>query len=268
MRGRLLAFPLALILALALTAPAGAVTSGRPDGQAHPYVGLLVFDDAAGPAWRCTGSLISPTVILTAAHCTAGAVAARAWFQPDVTYAQVPFPLFPFGGPGSGAIEGIPHVYPEYASPFGDVGIVVLGQPVPSSQVGRFAQLPTAGKVETLPNKTALDYVGFGVQYQVQEPGVKPFDRWTGPRIRNYAPGQLIPGNFKGSDNLVKVTLNPGGGKGGLCFGDSGGPVLLGGTDIVLAVNSFVTNANCSGVGYGTRVDIQARLGWIGSFLA
>ena len=53
---------------------ASAITNGQPDGNNHPYVGLLVFDDAPGhPAWRCSGSLIAPTVVLTAAHCTVAA---------------------------------------------------------------------------------------------------------------------------------------------------------------------------------------------------
>jgi len=56
------------------------------------------------------------------------------------------------------------------------------------------------------------------------------------------------------------------GGSGGTCFGDSGGPDLLAGTSTVLAVNSYVTNANCSGVGYSARVDIPVVLAWIRSY--
>ena len=72
---------------------------------------------------------------------------------------------------------------------------------------------------------------------------------WTGLRVRLQAEAQLVSGNFVHSDEFIRLTQNPGGGKGGTCFGDSGGPDLLGGTDTVLAVNSYVTNGNCAGVG-------------------
>jgi hypothetical protein len=42
---------------------------------------------------------------------------------------------------------------------------------------------------------------------------------------------------------------------------------LLGGTDIVLGVNSHVTNVNCSGTGYSQRIDIPNVLSWIMSWL-
>ncbi len=271
---------LSLILVLAMVTAASAITNGQPDAGRHPYVGLLVFDvyDAdAGmnvPAWRCSGALIAPNVVLTAAHCTEGAVAARAWFAEDVTTD----PDYPFGGPGS--VEGTPVTNPDYniGNPYGgglpgfdyrDVGIVVLDESV---DVGGFAQLPTAGLVDTLKNKAPVDVVGYGVKYQAQIPGNElpqppPYYRWTGPRTRYYAPSEMVSGNFVHSAEFIRLSMNPGGGTGGTCFGDSGGPDLLGGTDTVLSVNSYVTNVNCSGVGYSSRVDIPEVLAWINTFL-
>ena len=115
MHRRFLAFAIAIVMALALFTPVAAITNGKPDGDDHPYVGLLVFDSAPDtPGWRCSGALIAPTVVLTAGHCTDGAVAARIWMYEDVTYDNVPFPLYPYGGPGSGAVEGTAHTNPNY----------------------------------------------------------------------------------------------------------------------------------------------------------
>lgn len=273
-----------LVFALATVGIASAITNGVPDGDNHPYVGLLVFDAAPGvPGWRCSGALIAPDVVLTAGHCTDGAVAARVWFDKDVTYDNYPYPLYPFGGPGSGAIEGTAFTNPMYRSPenpygggnglpafsYRDTGVVVLNESVTDKG---FAALPSPGQVDTLKNKTPIDFVGYGVQYQAQIPGNQlpqppPYYRWGGPRIRMYAPSELVSGKFVHSAEYMRLALNPGGGSGGTCFGDSGGPDLLGGTNTVLAVNSYVTNVNCSGVGYSARVDIPEVLAWIETFL-
>jgi hypothetical protein len=281
-RTKLLALVTAMLLAVTAAVPASAITNGTPDGDDHPYVGILVFDTLVEgtptPSWRCSGSLISPTVVLTAGHCTDGAVAARVWFAEDVTYAAVPFPLYPYGGAGSGAVEGTPFTNPDYRSadnPYGggnglpafsyrDVGVVVLDTAV---QMSEYAQLPDAGLVDTLASQTSIDFVGYGVQEQVMTfPGQSPRARWTGLRVRMYAPGELVSGKFVHSAEFLRASLNPGGGSGGTCFGDSGGPDLLGGTSTVLAVNSYVTNVNCAGVGYGARVDIPEVLEWILSY--
>ena len=247
-----------------------AITNGQPDGDDHPYVGLLVFDYAPGmPGWRCSGALIARNVVLTAGHCTDGAVAARIWFDEDVEGN----PEYPFSGITS--YEGVPHTNPKYRSdenPYGggnglpafsyrDVGVVVLDEPVVG--VG-YAELPTAGLVDTLKNKTDLDIVGYGVQ-ELHHGGGPPY--WTGLKVRLYAPSEMVSGKFVHASEYMRVALNPGGGTGGSCFGDSGGPDLLAGTDTVLAVNSYVTNYNCAGVGYSSRVDITEVLDWINGFL-
>lgn len=223
-------------------------------------------------------------MVLTAGHCTDGAVAARIWFDEDVTYDAVPFPLYPNGGPGSGAVEGTAYTHPAYRSadnPYGggnglpafsfrDIGVVVLDEPV---DLSAHAVLPSAGLVDELKPKAKIDFVGYGVQYQAQIPGNEvtqsppPRGRWAGPRVRMYAPSELVSGKFVHSAEYMKLALNPGGGSGGTCFGDSGGPDLKGGTDTVLAVNSYVTNVNCSGVGYAARVDVPEVLAWIEGFL-
>jgi hypothetical protein len=281
-------------------AAAFAITNGQPDGDNHPYVGLMVALDEDGvPLWRCSGSLLSPTVFLTAGHCVEEPAARIVvWFDsgpvltdPDYTAALLAdpdgivscddSPLFD-GYPCQGDVGGTPHLNPDYcASPcapglpnfaFRDVGVVTFDAPLSTSVVGEYAELPTAGLVDTLANKTAADFVGYGVQFQANIPGNQlpqppPFYRWTGPRERMFAPGELISGKFTHSDEFIRFSLNAGGGKGGTCFGDSGGPDLLGGTDTVLAVNSYVTNVNCSGVGYSQRVDIPEVLTWITGFM-
>jgi hypothetical protein len=235
---------LLMLLILGSAGIALAITNGQPDGNAHPYVGLVVFDVGGGPAWRTTGILISPTIVVTAGHGTDGADAARVWFDTDLTGNTE----YPFGG--STSTEGTPYTHPDFCIGCGkglpawdthDVGVVVLDEPVYLSE---YAELAT--------------------EDMVVRGGGRPY--WQGDLIRQFAPSKLIASKHKHGDEFIKLTANPAQGKGGATFGDSGGPVLINGTNTAIAINSYITNYNAAGVTYAHRLDTASVLEWIASF--
>jgi hypothetical protein len=247
---------LACVLAIAAT-PAGAVLYGSPDGNNHPYVGIVRFFDADGNyLWRCSGTLIAPKVFLTAGHCVFGTASAEVWLSETApTSAEV------ISGNYAHGITGTPYPNPGYDDfatfpNTSDVGIVVLDRAI---KLRTYGQLPTAGLVETLYKHSVFDIVGYGIQ------DVRPVEVAKVARIAGQATLVNATSGYSAGFNLHMSSNNGQPHQGGLCFGDSGGPVLYGST--VLAVNSFVINGNCAGSGYSYRIDQTGILTWIKSFL-
>src|SRR4026208_1133885 len=124
MKRLLLIFTSSFLLLLS-PMPANAITGGQVDtGNRYPFVGLLAFYDEEGEYMhRCTGTLLSPTVVLTAAHCTIGTALAYAYFEITV---PDDFRENPTG------ISGTPFTHPDFNPNTlrNDVGIVVLDQAV------------------------------------------------------------------------------------------------------------------------------------------
>ena len=167
MRKRILVALAATGLLAVGVASAVAVTDGEPDGEGHPYVGLMVAQDADGnPLWRCSGTLISPTLYLTAGHCTeAPAAHAEIWFDADVQ-AGIPGN----GYPNNGDVGGTPHTHPQYdpdAFYLFDLGVVVLDQPVAMAEYGK---LPELDQLDSLSPKRGQQDVTFTADGLVDEP--------------------------------------------------------------------------------------------------
>jgi hypothetical protein len=242
-----------------------AIQYGEKDGNDHPYVGIVVLYTSNNlPLWRCSGTLIQDDVFLTAGHCV-GAPAAKAhiWFdaeRADLAANEYPWPGFP-GPPGAlptkSDASGTPVPHPNFTGALtlpqtSDVGVVLLDSPVTMSTYGVVADVGTLDALATKRGKqdTTFTVVGYGLQ------SVKPTLQAVAERRQGTVSLVNLTSNLTDGWNL-HYTNNPGkgNGEGGTSFGDSGGPVLLGDSNVIVAVNSFVLNANSKGAGFGYRVD-------------
>jgi hypothetical protein len=255
------------ILAIAVS-PVGAITDGEKDGDGHPFVGLMVAQAADGtPLWRCSGTLLSPTLFLTAGHCTeAPAAHVEIWFAADVDAGR-PGNGYPFDG----EVGGTPYTHPDYnpnAFFVRDVGVVVLDTPYPSPN-GVYGVLPTLNQFDAFKTKRGLQDVTFtAVGYGLQKsfPDAASW-KTVANRVRMVAYPKLNQINVPGFTGDFSLLLSNNAHTGGTCFGDSGGPNFLGDSNVVAGVTSFGINGNCAGTGGVFRMDRSWSLNWVSSFL-
>ena len=264
-----LIYILALIIAITLSSNVYAIKNGSPDtGNNWPYVCWIVtWDGVSEFVYLSSGSLIAPDVVLCAGHATEPVDIAFVWvsFEPEAEWNPV------LGADGWIVAESW-ETHPDYHMGGSkgltdwltrDVGIIILEEEV---ELDEYAELPSAGLVDTLSMKQDVDIVGYGVQYQIHGGGPPNWD-FIDFGYRYYSEAQIISSKHIMSDEFMRTTSNPGQGKGGTCYGDSGSPILLAGTNTVLGICSWGTNRNCAGVSYQQRVDIPEILDWINGFL-
>ncbi len=233
------------------------ITDGELDEDGHPYVGLMSAQKDGKHLWRCSGTLISPTIFLTAGHCTESpAERVEIWFDADVESNP--------NYPAEGDVGGTPYTHPQYDSDafyLFDLGVVVLDEPVVLSEYG---ELPAEDRLDSLAKKRGkkdltFTAVGYGLQKSFPDAA-----SWkdVAEKVRMVAHPRLVQINSAYTGDF-SVLLSNNAHTGGTCFGDSGGPNFFGTSNVIAGVTSYGNNDTCAGTGGVYRVDRADDLNWL-----
>lgn len=276
MRRLLVSMVALMALLVGVATPANAITGNYVEDNEHPFVGLVVFYDESGEfTHRCSGSLLTPTVFLTAGHCTDGAATARVYFQQDAGANYDP-------ATGVDPVSGYPETcaagtlgtrcatsdelynygFDDFAGfpDTSDVGLVILDQPIALPEYGSLAAAGSLDDLATRRGRQEITFTASGYGLTKSSPVAV-----TSFRERLMAQSRLTNLNSALNGGFNLQTNGNGAGRGGTCSGDSGGPVFYGGfqSNTIVAVTSFGLNAYCRGVDFAYRTDTAAVLEWI-----
>jgi hypothetical protein len=222
---------LVTLLTFVLATPVQAITGGTLDGDEHPNVGAVIViytPISEEPIVWCSGTLVAPTLFLTAAHCIEE--------DPDLTILGVtfdPVPVDPVTGDLVGtmidiAADGL-HPHPDYPGPASDpldIAIIELDPDQPLDIAP--ALLPTLHQFDELAQTTGLHgqqftAVGYGSTGREHEPGSGT------PTFESLDSRMFAVSTFRALNRAwLRLSMNPATGDGGTCYGDSGGPNFLG----------------------------------------
>ncbi len=230
------------------SAPASAITNGTYDGSKHPAVGGLVSPTqySDGTWLYCSGTLLSPTVFLTAAHCAQDAERVAVTFDPDYEAGDRVY---------SGTFQA-DDAYPGNQSDAHDIAVVVLDKPVKGITPAR---LPTAASLSRLPSDQRFTSVGYGAYEVTNEPGGH---RYLYDDRRMVATGTLNAINA----TWLRLSMNASTGNGGTCYGDSGGPNFLGTSDVVAAI-TITGDAVCRSTNVDYRLDTASARAFLADYV-
>jgi V8-like Glu-specific endopeptidase len=228
--------------------PARAIVNGTYDGNGHPAVGGLVSPTqySDGTWIYCSGTLISPTVFLTAAHCAKDGARVGVTFDSDYEDGDTVY---------YGTFHADP-AYPGNQSDSHDIAVVVFDEPVEGITP---AELPEAGSLSNLPKDQRFTSVGYGAYEVTNEPGGHGYlydDR------RMVSSGELNAIN----KTWLRISGNANTGDGGTCYGDSGGPNFLGTTDVIAGI-TITGDAICRSTNVVYRLDTESARAFLGQYV-
>jgi len=222
-RTRLSSLLIAASMVAVLAAPVAAITFGTVDVEnRYSNVGGLIFEADGEFFLGCTGTLIAPTVFLTAAHCVAPGERVLVTFDPSID-------------PSSTMLPGTARPHPDFAccgaSDTFDIAVVLLDAPVSGITPASLPRLNQLGQLSSRALKDATFVTaGYGVVRDDKGGGWKSLRDSEG--LRSYV-SQTVNSMTKAWLNL---SMNPSTGNGGTCYGDSGGPHFLGATVVSITV--------------------------------
>jgi len=311
MRKLLLFFLGCLVLVLPM-APAHAIVSGVADDGRHPYVGELLFYvpdevdpqfDDPGSWFTCTGTLVDPTHVVTAGHCTygvgrsgrsttAGGGSGSGGNDVWISFSEAPdFHILPPSSAfapdrnsdrytawstaldaSSEWVRATSYPHPQFdpdAFELHDMGVLTLSHPVTMSSYGALPSLGLIDRIYRSDHRATYTAVGYGLEASSK------FTAVGGDTRRDATVTLTNTQGVYGAGKGIAVAWSSNNGKphkGGTCFGDSGGPTFptgdadSGNDNVVLTVTSFGIDENCASAGGSYRLDQPDDLRFLASF--
>jgi secreted trypsin-like serine protease len=252
---RILGLILIPALFLAFANAAAAISYGQIDSSnKYSNVGALIGQYPDGKFVICSGTLISSTVFLTAAHCVDDG--ATYWVSFDQKIIE------PVTSRTNKLYEGTAYAHPDFAccganNTF-DVAVVVFEDPVRGIRPAKLPTLDLLGGMSSQQLKSATFVaVGYGTVRETKKGAFQPLFWDPQRRFATQSVNSLEPA-------WLTLSMNQATGDGGTCYGDSGGPHFLGSVVVSVTVTGDVW---CKATDKTYRIDTAEAREFLGQFV-